>query len=54
MDEFHGANEGLLIAEVELDSEDQYFDLPSWVGPEVTDDYRYKNAALARHPYSEW
>lgn len=54
VDEFVGANEGLIVAEVELDHEDQAIDLPDWVGQEVTDDERYYNARLARRPFSEW
>lgn len=52
VDVFGGANEGLVLAEVELESEEQEFDLPSWVGEEVSDDPRYYNASLARHPFS--
>lgn len=54
IDEFHGANLGLVVAEIELDSEDQAFALPDWVGPEVTHLPRYYNVSLVRHPYSEW
>lgn len=54
VDEFHGVNAGLLIAEVELDDEDQEIDLPPWIGPEVTDDPRYYNANLIAHPYQQW
>ncbi|REJ88182.1 MAG: CYTH domain-containing protein [Planctomycetota bacterium] len=54
VDEFGGENAGLVIAEVELESEDQDFARPSWVGDEVTDDPRYFNANLVSHPYSEW
>lgn len=54
IDEFAGANQGLVVAEVELDSEDQAVPLPDWVGEEVTGDPRYYNASLARTPYSEW
>ena len=50
VDVFAGANEGLVLAEVELDSEDAVVELPSWAGPEVTDDPRYYNANLSRHP----
>jgi adenylate cyclase len=42
------------VAEVELTSEDQVFDKPSWLGEEVTDDPKYYNANLIRHPYSKW
>ena len=54
VDVFHGANEGLVVAEVELDSPDEEFERPSWLGTEVTDDERYYNARLARRPWREW
>jgi CYTH domain-containing protein len=54
VDEFEGENSGLVIAEVELESEDQVFERPSWVGEEVTADARYYNANLISHPYCEW
>jgi CYTH domain-containing protein len=54
VDEFDGANAGLLIAEVELDEDGQTVELPSWVGDEVTEDPRYYNANLIAHPYREW
>ncbi|MES2760351.1 MAG: CYTH domain-containing protein [Pseudomonadota bacterium] len=54
VDEFLGANQGLVVAEIELDSEDQQFDKPDWIGAEVTDDPRYFNSALVRHPFSHW
>jgi len=54
LDEFHGDNEGLLVAEVELDSEDEAFSTPPWAGREVTDDPRYYNANLIAHPYRQW
>ena len=54
VDEFLGANLGLVVAEIELRSEDQLFERPDWIGAEVTDDPRYFNSALARHPYSAW
>lgn len=54
VDEFHGANDGLVVAEIELQSADQPFDKPSWVRNEVTDDKRYYNSSLAVHPYSSW
>lgn len=54
VDEFHGLNQGLVLAEVELESPDQAVDLPDWVGEEVSDDPRYFNAGLVEHPYSEW
>jgi adenylate cyclase len=54
VDEFLGANAGLVVAEIELQAEDQQFDKPEWVGEEVTDDLRYLNSSLIRHPYSAW
>jgi len=54
IDEFDGANRGLVVAEVELDDPDQPIELPDWVGAEVTDDPRYYNANLIAHPYSVW
>ncbi len=54
IDEFAGDNAGLVVAEIELNSEDERFDRPPWLGPEVTDDARYYNLALARHPYRKW
>ncbi|MYM66269.1 CYTH domain-containing protein [Pseudoduganella sp. FT55W] len=54
VDEFLGANAGLVVAEIELQSEDQQFDKPDWIGEEVTDDLRYLNSSLIKHPYSAW
>jgi len=54
VDEFEGENAGLLLAEVELESEDQAVELPEWAGEEVTGDPRYYNASLITHPYSHW
>lgn len=54
IDVFDGANAGLIVAEIELSSEEEPFALPSWAGPEVTDDNRFFNAALAKTPFSEW
>jgi CYTH domain-containing protein len=54
VDEFHGSNEGLVIAELELQAEDEVFSRPAWLGDEVTGDFRYYNASLARRPYSTW
>ena len=54
VDEFLGENQGLVLAEVELESEDQDFNRPPWIGSEVTDDARYFNANLVRDPYSTW
>ena len=54
VDEFAGANAGLVVAELELDDEDQPFSRPAWIGQEVTDDVRYYSASLARLPYTHW
>ena len=54
LDEFHGDNAGLLMAEIELGSEDEAFALPPWAGREVTEDPRYYNANLIARPYREW
>lgn len=54
LDEFFGANEGLLLAEVELESEDQEILLPEWLGEEVSGDARYYNSSLSLLPYSRW
>ncbi|MDR0506290.1 MAG: CYTH domain-containing protein [Dysgonamonadaceae bacterium] len=49
VDVFHGAHEGLIIAELELQSENEFFEIPDWLGKEVTGDERYYNAYLAKH-----
>lgn len=54
VDEFHGDNEGLTMAEIELSSIDEAFDKPSWLGEEVTGDPRYYNSSLKNHPYKDW
>ena len=54
IDEFLGANAGLVVAELELDSADEAFVRPAWLGEEVTDSPRYYNLALAGRPYSQW
>jgi adenylate cyclase len=54
VDEFHGDNEGLLMAEIELESPDDVFEKPAWLGEEVTGDKRYYNACLSIHPYGRW
>jgi CYTH domain-containing protein len=54
IDEFHGKNAGLILAEVELTDEKQHFAHPDWLGREVTDDPRYFNSNLAQTPVSEW
>jgi adenylate cyclase len=54
VDEFLGANRGLVVAEVELTSEDQDFDKPDWIGKEVTGDPKYFNSNLVVRPFSAW
>ena len=54
IDEFHGENEGLIIAEVELESEDEELKLPGWVDKEVTSDPKYYNANLITQPFKNW
>ena len=54
IDEFAGVNEGLIVAEVELEDEAQEIALPDWSGAEVTNDPRYFNSNLIAHPFSEW
>lgn len=54
VDEFHGENAGLILAEIELSAEDEIFDLPDWVGKEVSDDSRYYNSSLSEHPFRDW
>ena len=54
IDEFSGDNAGLIIAEVELEREDQLIDVPSWIGEEVTGDPRYFNSSLVANPFSTW
>jgi CYTH domain-containing protein len=54
VDEFHGDNEGLLLAEVELSSVDEDFERPQWLGEEVTGDRRYYNSYLSVHPFITW
>lgn len=54
VDEFHGDNEGLVMAEVELSSPEEEFARPSWLGEEVTGDVRYYNKYLSKKPYKDW
>ncbi len=54
VDVFFGENEGLIIAEIELNSETEAFEKPSWLGAEVTQDERYYNAYLSNNPYKNW
>lgn len=54
IDEFDGANRGLVVAEIELAAEDEPFERPAWIGREVTDEARYYNICLVNHPYRDW
>jgi len=54
VDVFEGENDGLIVAEVELASEEESFQKPSWLGEEVTGDEAYYNSNLSQHPYSKW
>ncbi|TVQ93529.1 MAG: CYTH domain-containing protein [Bacteroidetes bacterium] len=54
VDEFYGDNEGLIVAELELKSEDESFSKPEWLGKEVTGDARYFNSMLMKNPYKNW
>jgi CYTH domain-containing protein len=54
VDVFMGDNKGLIVAEIELESEDEKFEKPDWVTKEVTDDGKYTNSNLSIHPYNNW
>lgn len=54
IDEFFGDNDGLIVAEVELEDEQQSLKKPSWIGEEVTSDPRYFNSNLTKHPFTRW
>ncbi len=54
IDVFEDANEGLIVAEIELGSPEESFALPPWIGTEVTQDSRYRNSRLAEHPFTQW
>ena len=54
VDEFHGDNEGLILAEIELSDEDESFEKPNWLGDEVTGNLKYYNAMLKQNPYKNW
>ncbi len=54
VDEFFGANEGLVVAEIELKAEDETFEKPSWLGKEVTGEVKYYNSQLGKNPFSKW
>jgi adenylate cyclase len=54
IDEFLEENAGLVVAEIELENENQEFTKPDWLGREVSSDFRYQNASLVKNPYSRW
>jgi adenylate cyclase len=54
IDEFFGENEGLIIAEIELQSEDEAFEKPEWLGEEVTNNVKYYNSYLSKNPFKNW
>ena len=54
VDEFYGDNEGLLVAEIELSDPEESFEIPDWIGTEVTGDIRYYNSQLSKAPYKQW
>ncbi len=54
VDVFHGDNEGLIVAEIEMADENDTFDRPDWLGKEVSDDHRYYNSQLLKNPYKNW
>ena len=54
IDVFEGANAGLVVAEIELDDIDESFSRPGWLGQEVSDDPRYYNVCLVKHPFKDW
>jgi adenylate cyclase len=54
VDEFHGENHGLILAEIELSREGEPLEIPPWIGKEVSEDPRYFNVSLSQHPYASW
>ncbi len=54
IDEFHGDNNGLIVAEIELSFEDENFEKPEWLGKEVTGDVKYYNSMIVKKPFKEW
>lgn len=54
IDVFSGDNEGLIVAEIELNDKDEFFEKPNWLGAEVSDDARYYNVNLVKHPFKDW
>jgi len=54
VDVFHGVNQGLIVAEIEIENEHEVLILPDWIGLEVSSEVRYFNSQLAKHPYNQW
>jgi adenylate cyclase len=54
VDEFYGENQGLIVAEVELGTENETFEKPEWLGEEVTGEVKYYNSMLMKHPFTKW
>lgn len=54
IDEFHGENQGLIVAEIELNSENETFEKPIWLGKEVSNDSKYYNSYLSKNPFTKW
>ena len=54
VDESRGSNQGLVIAEIEIENEDDKIEVPSWIGLEVTGDIKYYNSQLSKYPFNEW
>lgn len=54
VDEFHGENEGLVVAEIELKDENETFEIPDWLGKEVTGEIKYYNSQLSKQPFNTW
>lgn len=54
VDVFHGDNDGLIVAEIELTNENESFEKPNWLGEEVTNQKQYYNSYIANHPYKNW
>lgn len=54
IDEFHGENEGLIVAEIELETENESFEKPDWAGEDVSLDFKYSNGNLSKKPYKSW
>ncbi|MBC8343034.1 MAG: CYTH domain-containing protein [Bacteroidetes bacterium] len=54
IDEFHGDNQGLFLAEIELSMENEKFEIPPWIGKEVSGNPRYFNSNLSKHPFTKW